>query len=154
MCIFSNACLSALLNAMSACQSWVGSLESGIIHFLKVTNSYWSGLFHCYSVPGNPRTNNDLEHTFGIVRHHHRRCTGRKAAPTSLVLRGSVQARCLCRYSKNERSMLSSWLLFQSQNGASYVRVYNNIKSIGLSGCDSDVLLLITLLAWNLSYSS
>ena len=88
---FVQLCFQALLNAMSACQSWVGSLESGIIHFLKVTNSYWSGLFHCYSVPGLPRTNNDLEHTFGIVRHHHRRCTGRKAAPTSLVLRGSVQ---------------------------------------------------------------
>lgn len=88
---FVQLCFQALLNAMSACQSWVCSLESGIIHFLKVTNSYWSGLFHCYSVPGLPRTNNDLEHTFGIVRHHHRRCTGRKAAPTSLVLRGSVQ---------------------------------------------------------------
>jgi hypothetical protein len=40
---------------------------------------------------GLPRTNNDLEHVFGTVRHHHRRCTGRKAAPASLVLRGSVQ---------------------------------------------------------------
>ena len=38
-----------------------------------------------------PRTNNDLEHIFGTVRHHHRRCTGRKVAPASLVLRGSVQ---------------------------------------------------------------
>ena len=25
------------------------------------------------------------------MRHHHRRCTGRKVAPASLVLRGSVQ---------------------------------------------------------------
>jgi hypothetical protein len=32
-----------------------------------------------------------LEHVFGRVRHHHRRCTGRKTAPASLVLRGSVQ---------------------------------------------------------------
>ena len=44
---------------------------------------------------GLPRTNNDLEHIFGRVRHHHRRGTGRKAAPASLVLRGSAQARCL-----------------------------------------------------------
>ena len=42
-------------------------------------------------MPGLPRTNNDLEHIFGIVRHHQRRCTGRKVAPASLVLRGSVQ---------------------------------------------------------------
>jgi hypothetical protein len=38
-----------------------------------------------------PRTNNDLEHIFGTLRHHHRRCTGRKVAPSSLVIRGSVQ---------------------------------------------------------------
>ena len=84
-------CFQALLTAMSACRTWAGSLESSIIHFLKVTDSYWSGLFHCYSVPDLPRTNNDLEHIFGRVRHHHRRGTGRKVAPTSLVLRGSVQ---------------------------------------------------------------
>lgn len=76
---------------MSARQTSAGSLLGGIIHFLKVTASYWSGLFSCYSVPGLPRTNNDLEHIFGTVRHHHRRCTGRKVAPASLVLRGSVQ---------------------------------------------------------------
>ena len=84
-------CFEALLTAMSACRTWAGSLEPGIAHFLKVTDSYWSGLFHCYSVSGLPRTNNDLEHIFGRVRHHHRRCTGRKVAPASLVLRGSVQ---------------------------------------------------------------
>ena len=76
---------------MSACQTWVGPLASGIVHFLKVTNSYLSGIFHCYSIDGLPRTNNDLEHIFGTVRHHHRRCTGRKVAPASLILRGSVQ---------------------------------------------------------------
>lgn len=84
-------CFRALIEAMSARQTSAGSLLGGIIHFLKVTASYWSGLFCCYSVPGLPRTNNDLEHIFGTVRHHHRRCTGRKVAPSSLVLRGSVQ---------------------------------------------------------------
>jgi hypothetical protein len=84
-------CFQALLEAMSAHQTTAGSLLEGIIHFLKVTASYWSGLFHCYSVPGLPRTNNDLEHIFGTVRHHHRRCTGHKVAPATLVLRGSVQ---------------------------------------------------------------
>ena len=84
-------CFQALLNAMSACQGAAGYFEPGILHFLKVTNSYWTGLFHCHSIPGLPKTNNDLEHTFGKLRHHQRRCTGRKVAPASLVLRGSVQ---------------------------------------------------------------
>ncbi len=66
-------------------------LASGIDHFLKVTHSYAPGLFHCYDLEGLPRTNNDLEQLFGRWRHHQRRCTGRKVAPASLVVRGSVQ---------------------------------------------------------------
>jgi len=69
----------------------LGSLSQGIEHFIKITTSYWSGLFHCYEIEDLPRTNNDLEQTFGVLRHHQRRCTGRKVAPSSLVIRGSVQ---------------------------------------------------------------
>lgn len=67
------------------------SLTSGVEHFLKVTRSYAPGLFHCYDLEDLPRTNNDLEQLFGRWRHHQRRCTGRKAAPASVVVRGSVQ---------------------------------------------------------------
>jgi hypothetical protein len=81
----------SLLGVMTRWQSKLGTLQSSIIHLLKVTRSYWSGLFHCYQVEGLPRTNNDLEHLFGKWRHHQRRCTGRKVAPQSFVLRGSVQ---------------------------------------------------------------
>ena len=80
-----------LLAQMSRCKHKAGSLEPGITHFLKITRSYWSGLFHCYEIEDLPRTNNDLEHTFGVLRHHQRRCSGRKVAPSSLVIRGSVQ---------------------------------------------------------------
>ena len=68
-----------------------GALRSALRHFLKVTASYLPGLFHCYEVPDLPRTNNALEQLFGSTRHHERRCTGRKAASPSLVLRGSVR---------------------------------------------------------------
>lgn len=68
-----------------------GRLKTALRHFLKVTRSYWPGLFHCYDVPDLPRTNNGLEQLFGSTRHHERRCTGRKAASPSLVLRGSVR---------------------------------------------------------------
>jgi hypothetical protein len=59
--------------------------------FLKVTASYWPGLFHCYDVVDLPRTNNDLEHVFGSTRYHERRATGRKQASPGLVVRGSVR---------------------------------------------------------------
>ena len=83
--------LSRLLNEMEQQKARVGELADGIDHFLKVTRSYWSGLFHCYEVKDLPRTNNDLEHVFGQLRHHHLGVTGRKVAPASLVLRGSVR---------------------------------------------------------------
>ena len=67
------------------------ALGDALGHFLKVTDSYLPGLFHCYDVPDLPRTDNALEQFFGSTRHHERRCTGRKAASPSLVLRGSVR---------------------------------------------------------------
>jgi len=60
-------------------------------HFLKVTQSLWSGLFHCYGVEELPRTNTDLEHFFGGIRHHERRTTGRKRASPTRVVRGAVR---------------------------------------------------------------
>ncbi len=76
---------------MTRWQPHSGDLEPAVAHFLKVTRSYWTGLFHCYAVPGLPRTNNDLEHLFGQQRYHERRITGRKVASASLVIRGSVR---------------------------------------------------------------
>jgi hypothetical protein len=83
--------LEQLLQRMERDKGQAGDLATGIDHFLKVTRSYAPGLFHCYDLDGLPRTNNDLEQLFGRWRHHQRRCTGRKVAPASLVVRGSVQ---------------------------------------------------------------
>lgn len=81
----------ALLLTMSRERASVGELEPAVAHFLKVTRSYWRGLFHCYEIDGLPRTNNELEQTFGAVRHAERRATGRKSAAPGLVVRGAVR---------------------------------------------------------------
>ena len=60
-------------------------------HVLKVSKSYWPGLFWCYDVPDLPRTNNDLEHLFGSNRYPERRATGRRNASPAMVLRGPVR---------------------------------------------------------------
>jgi hypothetical protein len=83
--------LQALLDVMARDREEAGALAPAIERFLKVSRSYWPGLFHCYSVEGVPRTNNDLEQFFGSCRHHERRATGRKSASSGLVLRGSVR---------------------------------------------------------------
>jgi len=47
-------------------------------HLDKVSQSYWPGLFHCYDVPGLPRTNNALESHFRDTGRRLLRTTGQK----------------------------------------------------------------------------
>jgi hypothetical protein len=81
-------------------EQWLQKLEQNDVpealhlsarHFLRVTRSYGDNLFYCYRVAGLPRTNNALEQTFGRVRYHERRASGRKVASPSLVTDGSVR---------------------------------------------------------------
>lgn len=81
-----------LLTEIRGDRTTVGTLQPAVAHFLKVSASYWPGLFHCYDIPGLPRTNNILEQFFGSVRYHHRRASGRIRASAGTVVRGSVRA--------------------------------------------------------------
>jgi hypothetical protein len=78
---------------MSSRREQAGDLSGAVTLFLKVTKSYWKGLFHSYRFPEGtlPRTNNDLEQCFGSVRYGERRASGRKGASPALVVRGSVR---------------------------------------------------------------
>jgi hypothetical protein len=67
------------------------SVRTGLKQFLKVTKSYWPGLFRCYESPDVPRTNNDLEHSFGSHRYHERRASGRRRGSPGLVVVGSAR---------------------------------------------------------------
>lgn len=80
-----------LLATMSRERSSLGELAPAVGHFLKVTKSYWRGLFHCYEIPGLPATNNELEQTFGTARYHERRASGRKSAGPGMIVRGAVR---------------------------------------------------------------
>ena len=80
-----------LLSEMRADRATLGTLQPAVAHFLKVSASYWPGLFHCYDVPGLPRTNNDQEQYFGSARYHQRRASGRVRATAATVVRGSVR---------------------------------------------------------------
>ncbi len=79
------------LGAMARNAGHAGDLSGAPGHFRKVTRSDWPGLFHCYDVADLPRTDNDLEQSFGSHRYHERRCSGRKVASPGLVVRGSVR---------------------------------------------------------------
>ena len=80
-----------LLAEMRKEQERLRELAWAVPHFLKVTRSYWPGLFRCYEMEDLPRTNNELEQCFGSVRYHERRASGRKGASPGLVVRGQVR---------------------------------------------------------------
>jgi hypothetical protein len=67
------------------------SVQKGLRHFLRVTQSYRPGLFKCYESADLPRTNNDPEHAFGSHRYHERRASGRRRASPGLVVMGSAR---------------------------------------------------------------
>jgi len=81
----------AVLQTMREQQASLGPLSPAISTFLKVTRSYWPGLFHCYDVADLPRTDNELEQCFGSVRYSERRASGRRGAIAGLVVRGPVR---------------------------------------------------------------
>jgi hypothetical protein len=83
--------LGGLLGAMARHRQMAGRLAGAVGHFLKVSRSYWGGLFACYDHEGLPRTNNGLEQLFGSQRYHERRASGRKAGSPALVLRGGAR---------------------------------------------------------------
>ncbi len=81
----------AYVRQMQEQKANVEPLGEAIEHFCHITDNFATGLFHCYDVEGLPRTNNDLEHCFGVARVHERRATGRRGAIPGVVVRGSVR---------------------------------------------------------------
>ena len=80
-----------LIGAIARHRRAAGRLADAFVQFLRVSRSYWPGLFHCYGVADLPRTNNELEQLFGSYRYHERRASGRKVACPGTVVRGSVR---------------------------------------------------------------
>jgi len=81
----------AYVSQMQQQKAEVEPLSEAIEHFCHITDNFAVGLFRCYDVKGLPRTNNELEHCFGVARVHERRATGRRGAIPGVVVRGSVR---------------------------------------------------------------
>jgi hypothetical protein len=60
------------------------------LHLDKVSRSYWPGLFHCYEVPGLPRTNNELESHFRDTGRRLLRTTGQQGLTQRTLQRQGV----------------------------------------------------------------
>jgi len=56
---------------------------------LALSERYWSGLFHCYTIVGLPRTNNDHESLYGQLKRQLRRQLGVSQLGQPLLKRGA-----------------------------------------------------------------
>lgn len=60
-------------------------LRQPVAHLVTVLQRLGDGLYHCYDVPGLPRTNNDLEQFYRRIKAGERRITGHKRSDTFVV---------------------------------------------------------------------
>ncbi len=60
-------------------------LRPKVEHLVTVLRRLGPGLYHCYDVPGLPRTDNDLEQFYRRVKADQRRITGHKRADAFVV---------------------------------------------------------------------
>jgi hypothetical protein len=60
-------------------------LRPKVEHLVTVLRRLGPGLYHCYDVPGLPRTDNGLEQFYRRVKSEQRRITGRKRADAFVV---------------------------------------------------------------------
>jgi hypothetical protein len=80
-----------VLSHIQCQQHTLPQVSNALAHFVKVLKAQQDWLFHCYRVPGLPRTNNALEQYFGSSKRYERRVSGQKSASPSLVIRGHVR---------------------------------------------------------------
>jgi hypothetical protein len=64
------------------------------------------GLYHCYDVPGLPRTNNDLERFYRRLKANERRITGRKRSDSFVVRVGGCAAFAIAARDDPEADLL------------------------------------------------
>jgi hypothetical protein len=67
-------------------------LRAGVTHIGIVLRRLGQGLYHCYDVPGLPRTDNALEQFYRRLKTEQRRITGRKRADAFVVRVGGFAA--------------------------------------------------------------
>jgi hypothetical protein len=79
-------------------------LRQPVLHMVIVLRRLGDGLYHCYDVPGLPRTDNALEQFYRRVKSQQRRITGHKRADAFVVRvgGGAVYATACCDLTEAE----------------------------------------------------
>ena len=99
----------AYLNAVAAAladgsvPAW---LQQPVEHLVIVLRRLGHGLYHCYDVPGLPRTDNALEQFYRRVKAEQRRITGRKRSDAFVVRVGGFAVYATAASGDSEAALL------------------------------------------------
>ena len=80
--------LTVLCRAGAVVGSSGSRMRPKVEHLVTVLRRLGGGLYHCYDVPGLPRTDNAMEQFYRRVKSAQRRITGRKRADAFVVRAG------------------------------------------------------------------
>ena len=83
-------------------------LRPKVEHLVTVLRRLGPGLYHCYDVPGLPRTDNDLEQFFRRVKADQRRITGHKRADAFVVRVGGFAVYATAAETTSTTSLLQA----------------------------------------------
>ena len=89
--------------ATGAVATW---LRPKLEHLVTVLRRLGDGLYHCYDVPGLPRTDNDLEQFYRRVKAEQRRITGHKRADAFVVRVGGFAVYATAASGESEAALL------------------------------------------------
>jgi hypothetical protein len=81
-------------------------LAGPVDHLITVLRRLGHGLYHCYDVPGLPRTDNDLEQFYRRVKTLERRITGHKRSDTFVVRVGGFAVYAAAASQATESTLL------------------------------------------------
>jgi hypothetical protein len=82
-------------------------LQEPVQHVATILRRLGGGLYHCYDVPGLPRTNNALEQFYRRVKTGERRITGRKRSDAFVMRVGGFAAYAITASDLSEAALLS-----------------------------------------------
>lgn len=81
-------------------------LHQPVEHLITVLRRLGDGLYHCYDVPGLPRTDNDLEQFYRRVKSGERRITGHKRSDAFVVRVGGFAVYAIAASGEAEADLL------------------------------------------------
>jgi hypothetical protein len=103
-------------------------LHAPLTHLVEFLHRLGPALYHCYYVPGLPRTNNDLEHFYRRLKCAERRITGHKRSDQFVVRVGGFAVYAVLAAGKTEAELQA---VFGTVTAEAWQRERQSLHAVG-----------------------